>query len=1541
MIDRTTRRTNSSRTFQTPSSSSSSSSSFIPLFPHSSSSFDSTHPPRASCRLTRNRLNQWFILLSLSILCLSTLSSSSSEPNIDWSSLGNVALIGSYSGLKLYNRSQTITSASFSSPSLSTNVSTLLSLENRPGSDSKSNQTSVQVLAQTSANGLINRICHSITSNVIYVAGRFDSLNSVPNTRNIARLDLTSKSVFPLANGLDGLVNDIDCTHEDRILVVGKFSNPSSSSAPTNVAIWNAWTSNWVPFDRQPRLDSAFLSQLHLLTSPSGDSLIVAGSFSLRLQSLNSTIGLPPPTNLSQSPLPLSQSNNSFALGSSLAPVSIFKSSSWSASPPSSDPALSSPQRVLCASAGSSQGNSGWQMDEAFQSGLFTLNLGRSVEASGVRLGNFYAKGGGTAGFHVVSLPDNQILEFSFLNPVTNRLDRCQSNCTLSRDLKIDYQDFVLSKPVSLSGIQLVITSKYGRAAGLNLLQVLSSGNTAYAVGGEAEDSDFSPVCKPAIGSNSIQSTGSWKIGSANSGIPGIMQPVKTATAQPGTTPESGPSLTWSLWVPQTGQYEIWYRSPGCSSMGDCLTRSDVAISVNPPSGLSSNSVTFNARNANNQATLIYNGTLLANDQVPVTLRLANTVSGSGPVTLVADEVSLRSLQVEQLLNMTSSGPTVSGIYEYVLSSTGAFGDGSLGNESPASSSPITAVDRMGIGLRPDSVVTAVTSDNRIVFAASQISSSLSLVTATTVTPPKQGLNGIVRTLIALDGTLYAGGDFTSTADGAVTGLNGLVKWKYGTPNSAWERIGSSPTSGVGLPVHAFQLMDSHLYIIGTSDSEGRRAIGAYDYKSSSWLSPNRGLYLGSLTAIGTLTNKPDKFYLAGNLAAIGDLEAPSGALLSTPSGKSGLPNIRGLNFEINQKASQAEAVNQTVAPRIKRSLDPWRTSLELRDLERGGYRLKSTKNKTPSKRQVQLSGLENLNASLPYPSTETQQGTILTGAFWKNDFILLGGRFVTTDAVKNVGIYDLKSSNLKALNGSRDLEGEVLAIAVVGDMAWIGGQFVSPSGRLGLDIYSLDIGTWASRTMAGLGPYPGTNVSVRAIKSRNNGDVIVAGSFQQLGSLPCQSVCLWSSGSNQWTSLGNGLRGVVNQVELLGSNLEELVVVGRFQLNSTVGDVSIARWGFDDQQKSWVGIGDQSTIPGPVRSVAVGGKGDLEVDGVFIGGDLESGRGSFLMSWDGSKWLSVRGLLSDSKISAVQFVPIRDPSTSVNILNGVKSDRMLMVSGLVGLENYDGIRFGSVLYDGTNWYPYILSVDSTGKNGIISRAISMAGGFRSAVRRIHTVAQVILISMAISLGIIFLGVLIGILIRLRKRLAEKKKGLYSGGAMTTEGMIERSTGTDDDDDGDGGEVMMMERGSKVMKTRRPTSLLATIDAATAGMVHMKEQETQQNEKGGNVLEDEKAINNLTIADERDEGYYQSGVDGLNDEEYVEVQGHDEVDDFDNGMGQIDIRRARWSFDPQLPGEIAVGAGESVEVKDRSNQEWWLVKRADGVEGVVPADWFL
>ncbi|KAA1084846.1 hypothetical protein PGTUg99_000430 [Puccinia graminis f. sp. tritici] len=253
-------------------------------------------------------------------------------------------------------------------------------------------------------------------------------------------------------------------------------------------------------------------------------------------------------------------------------------------------------------------------------------------------------------------------------------------------------------------------------------------------------------------------------------------------------------------------------------------------------------------------------------------------------------------------------------------------------------------------------------------------------------------------------------------------------------------------------------------------------------------------------------------------------------------------------------------------------------------------------------RRQVAATN-SNLNVSLPYALTGTTGPTILAGAFFKDRELIIGGRFVSGNSVSNVGIYDLSASQLKPLNGNQQLDGAVLSIKVVNDVAWIGGLFVSPSGKNGLDTYNLTSGRWATEMMAGVGAYPSTNVSVRTIKSRAGGDVVVGGRFQQVGSLSCQSICLWSGPNNQWYSLGNGLKGVVNAVELIGKLQDKVIAVGRFELNQTVQDVAVARWVLNSPTPLWTPLGSQDRIPGTVRTVAVGELSHEDPDGMFIAG--------------------------------------------------------------------------------------------------------------------------------------------------------------------------------------------------------------------------------------------------------------------------------------------------------------------------------------------------
>jgi hypothetical protein len=68
---------------------------------------------------------------------------------------------------------------------------------------------------------------------------------------------------------------------------------------------------------------------------------------------------------------------------------------------------------------------------------------------------------------------------------------------------------------------------------------------------------------------------------------------------------------------------------------------------------------------------------------------------------------------------------------------------------------------------------------------------------------------------------------------------------------------------------------------------------------------------------------------------------------------------------------------------------------------------------------------------------------------------MILGGNFLTTSGIRNIGIYDAVTTSLKGLGGLT-LDGTVTALNIPGNTAWIGGDFVTGTGRRGLTTYHL-----------------------------------------------------------------------------------------------------------------------------------------------------------------------------------------------------------------------------------------------------------------------------------------------------------------------------------------------------------------------------------------------------------------------------------------------------------------------------------------------------
>ena len=114
----------------------------------------------------------------------------------------------------------------------------------------------------------------------------------------------------------------------------------------------------------------------------------------------------------------------------------------------------------------------------------------------------------------------------------------------------------------------------------------------------------------------------------------------------------------------------------------------------------------------------------------------------------------------------------------------------------------------------------------------------------------------------------------------------------------------------------------------------------------------------------------------------------------------------------------------------------------------------------------------------------------------------------------------------------------------------------------------------------------------------------------------------------------------------------------------------------------------------------------------------------------------------------------------------------MLLVAGNLTINKTSA---STALFDGETWYPYLVSTSASGGAGVVSQFFYSITDFSLAGRRAshlslpslllstnplshtdyHSVGIVILISIAIALGVVFLLVLIGLLVALARRSDE------------------------------------------------------------------------------------------------------------------------------------------------------------------------------------------
>lgn len=332
-----------------------------------------------------------------------------------------------------------------------------------------------------------------------------------------------------------------------------------------------------------------------------------------------------------------------------------------------------------------------------------------------------------------------------------------------------------------------------------------------------------------------------------------------------------------------------------------------------------------------------------------------------------------------------------------------------------------------------------------------------------------------------------------------------------------------------------------------------------------------------------------------------------------------------------------------------------------------------------------------------------------------------------------------------------------------------------------------------------------------------------------------------------------------------------------------------VSLYNFDNS--SWTDIG--TSLPGPALSIAVDNK---NISNIFAGGYSTSDSTPYLSRWDGSKWNNLANssnLQVGSVIQQLAFVPMINNHQA----NGpIEGDRMLMISGDLMISGQGNVT--TALYDGSQFYPYLVGTSSTGTLGSASQLFWSTSSFSFNIVSFLARGLVVLIAIAIATGLILLLILLFFLIAYLTRRKERKNNAENRGIFEKEG-------------------------SDISSTHQ--HIFHNVQAAL-------EQSLGARSSAGPSFVVGAAIGSMG-ATTRGSGQSYPNQTAIDD-----ASSHSSSDESEEEGRETTMR---YDFDgPELqPGEMAMKAGQRVIIiDDEQSQEWWYAKDpVSGREGVIPA----
>ncbi|KAI8988035.1 cortical protein marker for cell polarity-domain-containing protein [Mycotypha africana] len=1178
------------------------------------------------------------------------------HPEINFNPIKALGIAGSYSGISLYKDTEQLTQ-------IEKSTSSVISLT--------ANDT-LKLIASSNINGEIFDTC-VLSDSTLYIAGKFSTISG-HTVNNIASIDLSNYNIKSLQYGLDGPVYSLYCDSDHQAVYAGgSFRAPISSSMVHytdslakyggSIAVWknNEW--NALPW-------KGMNGPVYSILKKSTDSILFGGKFDITTDGQMYHAPASHPIALSADYV----TANSTASNSAV------------------------PGTIVCADAFNKKP---WILADGTRGTMEITFVEYNVNPSLIRIANSKLDNHKTKEFSVRSLTDSSVIyEFTYLDPDTNLVKKCSTNCILSANPTVDYQDFVITNLSMTSGIAIDVKSWYGVSGGLASVKVFQSEIFTYAV-----DPQKGNTCVANSSNNNMTLPkvtlhgGRWD--AVTDGIPYLSAKVDASALS------SSPSVTFYPNLQESGIYEVLVYNPSCSTAG-CSDRTDVDVII---STSQTQTVNSSLSQKITGGASVYTGyfdvdsaTTTDNTSTAFRPNVKLTLAHNASFTSSSPSKNLVAYAVQFIKYATA--PALANILEYNSSVTNitstAVPWGPLKDNVPYHAT-VKAMALVNNNIYIGGNFSGTDTINGSYSNILRYDLSTNLVKAL----PQGGVNGMVETIIGAGNDVYVGGAFSALSLSAQTfskrqnpstATNYFANMaKYDTHTSSWSPL----RAGVNGPVKSLSLINNGLN--------------------------QRLLISGEFSEI--LKTNEEKYSSRSNGHAFWDMQNQNWNATD-------MPYLSGITYgSFNYKGSSYFIGNIKAAQRYSSHGISFITSPQEEE-------------ETNSATALQLPTLLNFNP------TDNGIATVSCGAIYRNStatsrtMAVLAGKFTLPDNnIKNVAIYD--NGIWSGVDGADDWEGAIHSSVVSGDYLYVGGRF-SGSKASNLAIFQLPTGTLSlSPEVIASDHSPATVNIIRHDPIQNL--IVVGGNFSSIGSISCASICSFDTKKLQWSSLGSGLSGEVNDVQFVNN---KLVASGNLTLNTS--PLLIAEYDF--QKNTW-GPFSTADLPGPSRLLAF----DNVTQSLYITGKEDKTGATYFRTWNGHQFIKPEQELGpQSVINSLSILPLVNTSdisssSNSNDDNGNNSKGILLASGYLNLGSFGYVS--AAFYNGTAWVPYLVTSNADGSiDGSLSSLFHMPlPVILNENKGYLPKPLVILVAIAISLGIVFLIVLLAMLILFFKRKRDAK----------------------------------------------------------------------------------------------------------------------------------------------------------------------------------------